>query len=341
MTCELPQLLAELGADAASVFAGSGIDPQTLTANSSLPFDSLLGLLDRAVRATNCTHLDLLLGSRFRLEHHGIIGRLMLAAPTLGKALADYIAWQPGYSSGAIVYLSRMGNDNALGYSAYAGSAPGTWPLYDAVAAISLRMLHALTDGKVKPLEVHLAHAPPEDATIYSKIMRLPVRFNQQRTCVILEEAALRMRLPGENVAERQSILAEIRSALPLKPPDYSGQVRHTLRYLLLSGPPHFQMVSEEMGLHPRTLRRRLAEEGTTFEALRDEVRFAVACELLEQTDLPVSEIAAGVGYAAPGVFSEAFQRWSGTTPSGWRKAVAHSQGIEFTLGDGTGKQIG
>jgi AraC-like DNA-binding protein len=103
--------------------------------------------------------------------------------------------------------------------------------------------------------------------------------------------------------------------------PDLPARARHTLRRLLHSGRPAMSAVATELGLHPRTLRRRLAEGGTDFGTLRDEVLFAVAREYLEMSDLPVGEVGALVGFASPGTFSESFRRWGGVTPSAWRAA--------------------
>jgi AraC-like DNA-binding protein len=79
------------------------------------------------------------------------------------------------------------------------------------------------------------------------------------------------------------------------------------------------------MGVHPRTLERRLAGEGQTFETLRDEVRFSVARELLELTDIPVGEIGAILAFASPGVFTDAFRRVSATSPSAWRATASRT----------------
>ena len=76
------------------------------------------------------------------------------------------------------------------------------------------------------------------------------------------------------------------------------------------------------MGVHPRTLERQLADEGQTFRALREQVCFAVARELLELTDIPVSEISAIVGFSAPSVLTTMFRRITGKTPSAWRATV-------------------
>jgi AraC-like DNA-binding protein len=69
-------------------------------------------------------------------------------------------------------------------------------------------------------------------------------------------------------------------------------------------------------------LRRHLAEEGITFEAVRDDVRFVLARELLALTDLPIGEISASLVFSNQTAFVRAFRRWSGSTPSQWRAAA-------------------
>lgn len=64
-----------------------------------------------------------------------------------------------------------------------------------------------------------------------------------------------------------------------------------------------------------RTLRRRLADEGTSFRDLLAEVRQTMAEELLSSTGLSVSEVAARLGYSSPSAFIHAFQKWHGCSP--------------------------
>jgi AraC-like DNA-binding protein len=74
-----------------------------------------------------------------------------------------------------------------------------------------------------------------------------------------------------------------------------------------------------QLGLHPRTLRRRLQREGTAFETIKDEVRHTAARELLRLGDLSIADISATLDYASPSAFVHAFRRWSGTSPGRWR----------------------
>jgi AraC-like DNA-binding protein len=72
--------------------------------------------------------------------------------------------------------------------------------------------------------------------------------------------------------------------------------------------------------MSPRSLRRHLDAEGLSFEAVRDDVRFTVARELLEMTHLPIGEISAALAFASHSAFDQAFRRWSGTSPTAWRR---------------------
>ncbi len=77
--------------------------------------------------------------------------------------------------------------------------------------------------------------------------------------------------------------------------------------------------VAAALDLHPRTLARRLAQAGTTFRALVNEIRHETAVQLLEQTSMPVQGIASLLGYADVGSFSRAFKSRAGTPPNAWR----------------------
>ncbi len=82
----------------------------------------------------------------------------------------------------------------------------------------------------------------------------------------------------------------------------------------------HFEREAGLLGIHARTLNRRLGAEGAAFKALRDEIRFEKSRELLRQTRMTLAEIAAALGYAEGSVFLRAFVRWAGCTPQQWRE---------------------
>jgi AraC-like DNA-binding protein len=88
---------------------------------------------------------------------------------------------------------------------------------------------------------------------------------------------------------------------------------------LLMSGDASAARVADAMGLHERTLRRRLHAEGETLHSLLAQARFEVACQLLRETRLGLQDIADALGYAEAPVFVRAFRGWAGCTPGHWR----------------------
>jgi AraC-like DNA-binding protein len=195
--------------------------------------------------------------------------------------------------------------------------------LYDSVTAIAVQMLRQLAGRAGEPVEVLIGHDMPKDPSAYSRLLRRPVRFNERRNCVMLRREALRVPLASADPVARAEILARLQQMGRWSSSDWADRVRHELRREMCAGQPRMPAVAERLQVGVRTLRRKLALEGTTFESLRDEVGYAVAREMIELTDLPISDIAAAIGFASPSVFSESFLRWSGMAPSRWRKRQA------------------
>ncbi|MDZ4297923.1 MAG: AraC family transcriptional regulator ligand-binding domain-containing protein [Moraxellaceae bacterium] len=86
-------------------------------------------------------------------------------------------------------------------------------------------------------------------------------------------------------------------------------------------GYPCFDQVARLLHMTPRTLRRRLQQEGTRFGRLLQTTQCRDALRLLERTDLEVQKIALMLGYTEPANFTRAFQQWRGQTPSQYRQA--------------------
>lgn len=316
---ELPALLAARGTDPAQVLAPLGLTPDALAPDARLPINVFLGLLDRAARATALPHLGLVLGARHDHRSMGLIGRLMANAPTVRQALLDFVEWQAGQSKVAASYLIHLGDDAALGYGMIARAEAGAPHAYDLVVAMACNALRRLGGPEAAPIEVLLSHRAPADRRPYDEILRVPVRFDQDQTCVIVSRAALDLPIVGADPAERRRLLDAARAAVRASLNDTSARVRHALRPRLPLGLASQAETAAYLGLHPRTLGRRLAREGTTFEAVRDEVRQTLACELLALTDLPIGEVSEALSFASHSAFVHAFRRWSGASPSAWR----------------------
>jgi AraC-like DNA-binding protein len=88
---------------------------------------------------------------------------------------------------------------------------------------------------------------------------------------------------------------------------------------------PSLPEVAAELDMHPRTLRRQLADEGTSFRALLNEARSTLAVDLLRNVGLTVDEVSKRLGYTDTSTFCHAFKRWHGVPPSAYPRGATAS----------------
>jgi AraC-like DNA-binding protein len=97
------------------------------------------------------------------------------------------------------------------------------------------------------------------------------------------------------------------------------ADVRRVLRTELLRASSSASAIARLFSMHRRTLNRHLSSQGLTFRQVANEVHFEIACELLANSDMALSQVAAVLRYSELSAFTRAFRRWSGQTPSAWR----------------------
>jgi AraC-like DNA-binding protein len=126
--------------------------------------------------------------------------------------------------------------------------------------------------------------------------------------------------LPTANADLHRFIEVQIKEKLASSGIGSSEKVRRVLRTHLVKGAASVQAVSDLFGVNRRTLNRRLEAEGTSFSGILSQTRFEVASQLIVDTDMSMSQIAAALDYSEASVFTRAFRRWSGHSPNDWRR---------------------
>src|SRR5262249_32041473 len=122
--------------------------------------------------------------------------------------------------------------------------------------------------------------------------------------------------------SERRELLQQSVAAYwALEQPSITHAVTRLLRARVVFPGTSLEEIAGEFSMQPRTLNRRLQEEGKTFRELVNEARFEVARQLLAGTRMGITDVALALGYAEPSGFTHAFQRWSGVAPSEWRNS--------------------
>lgn len=334
----VPALLREMGLDPVPVIAEAGLDPSLFAdPDNTIPFTDGGRLLALCASRTGCPHLGLLMGERQGLSVLGPLGHLARHAPDLGTALRDIILFLHVHDRGAVPALRISGDRALLGYTIYQSEVPGTLQIYDAAVAIIYRLLQELSGPGWEASEVRLCHPLPADIKPYRRIYRTRLRFGAECYGVVFETACLDRPVAGADPVVYRRTLQQISALSALDSGDIVGQIRRVLRRLLVGGAGKVDTslaeVARMFSLHPRTLNRRLRDQGTSFKALIDALRYEMARQLLRDTCLPAAEIAAALDYSEPSAFNRAFRRWSGMAPLAWRAAEPPRRGCASTPG--------
>jgi AraC-like DNA-binding protein len=87
-------------------------------------------------------------------------------------------------------------------------------------------------------------------------------------------------------------------------------------------GYPRMAEIATRCGISPRTLMRRLSDDGTSWQRLLDDARQKRALWLLQHTGVAVEEIASRLGYVDTSNFSRTVRRWFGATPRTLREGA-------------------
>lgn len=174
---------------------------------------------------------------------------------------------------------------------------------------------------RIALLKTQFNHPTPINAQDYREFLACEVEFNADKTGFIVPNKILQLPIIQNEVSLKKFLLT---SPLDLvsKPVDlesYSGQVRRLIGRDFSISTPGLEQVADKLNLTPQTLRRRLKDEGTSFQDIKDNLRRDLAIHYLNTSLLSVEEIAEKLGFAETSNFHRAFKKWTGSTPRKYR----------------------
>jgi AraC-like DNA-binding protein len=317
----IPDVLKRLGVAPSLPFVRAGVPLATFSnPDNRIAFEALGRLFFECSTATGCGHFGLLVGECFDLNGLGAIGYLMRNSPTVGEALRALLLHLHLHDRGAVPILIHLEASHVLlGYSIYRHGTPGAAHLYDVAIAIGYRVLKEICGATWKPQRVQFSHVPPKDARPYRRLFGPHVRFDAEVSGIVFAASWLDHAIAGADPNLRALVMQAINQAGADSTMSFAELVRSALHQMVLSGTSSAQNVALLFGMHQRTLRKRLTAERTSLQQLVSQTRFELAKQLLENTQLPFSEIASALRYADAAVFSRAFRSWSNTSPREWR----------------------
>lgn len=307
------------------ILACAGLPPTLLDDPAGrLSLQAIWQLLDAIASLGGQPELAFEAGLRMPLTAHGSLGYALMCAATPRQAID--ILERFWHLRGRGFVLSVETADDKLFFGVTPEILLPT-PLRDAQMSgvltsmyQSIRFMMPLLDTRD---EIWLQGSEPE--RFESLRARLPtVRFTMPRAGILLggDMATLDQPLPTANPEALNHALmqCERESALLFVDDDIVQQVRAALQPGADGYPPPAQLAAK-LHLTTRTFRRRLQEQGQSYQQLLEEARRRDSCRLLTQPELEIRRIGELLGYTDPANFTRAFRGWTGMTPSQWRQA--------------------
>jgi AraC-like DNA-binding protein len=194
------------------------------------------------------------------------------------------------------------------------GEVAGTWKLVrDLQTSFGLNLGAECID---------MPYPKPAEAAAYEAVFGCPLHWGKAETRFVIRNENLQIRFPTADANAHRFYRAQCEQWMQqLNAEKERLDEKVSAHLALFSGSlPVSADVAAAFGMSDRTFRRQLRDEGTSFRALLDDVRYRKARLLLRAGRQPVDAIALELGFSEAAAFIHAFRRWSGQTPAAWRR---------------------
>jgi AraC-like DNA-binding protein len=172
-----------------------------------------------------------------------------------------------------------------------------------------------------KPLEVSLRRSEPDDRQPWDDFFRCTLHFDADVNAVLVSSEDLDEVLPSANpILAQMNERIVVQRLAQLDRDNVTGRVRGAIMEQLPSGDVSDESVAEALHMTPRTLHRRLKEDGETFRTVLKSVRQDLAEQYLADSTLTLTEITFLLGFSEMSSFSRAYKHWHGQSPSEARR---------------------
>ncbi len=331
------------GRHGAALQAATGFDvAQAADPDARITLALETQLWDEAARLTGDDAFGLHAAEGIRQGSFDVLDYAVRTAPTLRAALERLARYNRLVHDAAVFSLheragERAGDDLVRIEHALriAGARQSRHAAEFTVASIIIiggqmlgQRLHARAAELTSP-----APASPAIAAEHARVLGVAPRWGQRVNALELPRATLEQPLAAADPA-LSSVIERHAEALLARRPAPGDTTAERVRRLLAEvlgqggqapeeGAASLAAVAARLHASERSVQRRLADEGTSFDALLDEVRHGLALQFLGDPRIAIAEIAYLLGYSEPSAFHRAFKRWTGKTPSELRRRAA------------------
>lgn len=311
--------------DPTSLLRSVGLDPDAAAdPKAMVEAEAYYDLLERIAARAEITELPLLAGASMRCDDYGALGLAFKAAPTLRGSYSRVARYARLWTS--VVEYELVPTENATWFVLHRAGARrlGLRLSNEATLASATAIAREVSpSGNFNPLEVHVKHAGPKSVAGHERYFGCPVFFDQDRDGLLISNQALENPNRLGDIGITQFLLQHLDHELAqvAEAQSLEERTKEVIARALSDGLPKMDDVARRLGTSVRSLHRRLAEHGLTFQMLTEDTRRELAEGLLRDDRYSLSDVAFLTGFSEQSSFNRAFKRWVGDTPASFRKA--------------------
>ncbi|MEM9725671.1 MAG: AraC family transcriptional regulator [Pseudomonadota bacterium] len=309
--------------DAAAYLRSVGIDPDApLDPKLMVADTAYYDMLEALAEEIDVTDLPLRVGASMRCDEYGALGLAWKAAPTLrgsyrrverfARIWTSIVAYEIQPAPGGVLWIEHRAGARRLGMRLSVEA--------DMASAVSIS--RQVSPAPFRPSEVRFTHAGPKSLAAHEAYFQCPVRFGAEQDAMVIADAALdQPNILGDEGITR-FLLGHLEHELEglQEPPSLADRTKRAIAASLSEGRPSMAAIARNLGLSARSLHRRLAAEGLTFQSLAESARRELAEGLVADETYTLAEVAFLTGFSEQSAFTRAFKRWVGATPARVRK---------------------
>lgn len=253
-------------------------------------------------------------------RHFGVVGFAALASGNLAEALQRLERHHRSVYDVNLAQVRPCAEGLCIEWGVERGR-PGALVDETALAAL-VQLTREFTGRPLRARSVDFVNPRPADVRPYEDFFGGPVRFGQPSTRLVLAARDLALPLRGADAAllalldaQAERLLQEVAAVS-----EPVGVWRQALVGLIRSGRTQLPDLARSLQMSPRSLQRRLAEQGHSFQALLGHTRQQLAEAYLRDASVELAEVALLLGYSEQSAFTRAFRQWTGLAPLQWRR---------------------
>lgn len=311
---------AREGADIAGLFHEAGLDVRLLQQpEASIGTGEFIRLLHIVMRRTEDEFIGLGRGSKSKPGTFSMMAHAVINCPDLGKAILRSAQFYRLVDFPLELRLEQGATESRLVMQA---PSPEHGNILESIIFTCLRFWSWLTGRNLEPIAIQLDFPEPPQALEFRNLFSATVSYGCSSNVIVFPSSWLSLPL----VQNPLSLSKFLKDSLAMiivgnrQPIGLPEQIRAIISKGYGNTFPDFAQVCEKLSMTPQTLRRRLKEENTSYQAIKDSIRQDAACYYLGKEELSIDEIALMMGFSEASSFHRAFKKWTGQTPAAWRR---------------------